>query len=404
MKPRQLTSGRWEIELRHPSLPKGRKSFTFDSEEEARRYQDNWQLMKQAKLAPPQSLLQSEDERDPTTLKRILLDWERSHAARTQKSAITCLLREVGAVRLQDADIKWLEEYIRNELKMKRRLTPHSITLRIHCLKQAIDNYLRLNQHIKIGNVTRLLPVRYAHYSDAERRLLVAAGHEVPRDQQRDRRLHPGEEARLRVALAGGALDGRPNRLHAATGPAMLALFDLIVNTGLRLLEAFRLKRADVDLERKVIRAQMSKLWHGKVAYKEVPISPALYEALRAYLSRRAVLPQAQLFPFLEEEEGLTTTAVTVRLSLRFARVFDYAGCPDLHEHDLRHEATCRWFELRNRDGSWMFRSEEIRKIMGWSANSNMPARYASFRAEDLSSRLWLSQDHDGQGRRDPAA
>lgn len=398
MKPRQLPSGRWELELRHPSLPKGRKSFTFDSEGEALQYAEGWKLMKKAGLAPPKSLVAPDDASAPVTLKRLLADWER-YAARTQKSTITCLIREIGHVRLQDATIKWLEDYV-HELKIKRRIKPNTIVLRVHCLKQAIDNYLRLNQHIKMGNVTRLLPKRYSAYNAIEQKLLAAADHPVPRNEARDRRLHPGEEDRIRAALAGQDLQGRPNRLANATGPAMLALFNTIAYTGLRLMEAYRLRRGDVDLERKVIRAQMSKLWHGKVAHKEVPIRPQLYDALRVYLAQRPVLPQGYLFPFLDEDGGITEAQATNRLSLRFRRVFEYAGCDDLHEHDLRHEATCRWFELRNADGSWMFRTEEIRKIMGWSANSNMPARYASFRAEDLSSRLWSAHDHHGQGRR----
>lgn len=60
-----------------------------------------------------------------------------------------------------------------------------------------------------------------------------------------------------------------------------------------------------------------------------------------------------------------------------------------MHEHDLRHEATCQWFELKGKDGHWLFRPEEIHKIMGWSPRSTMAQRYASFRGEDLASRLW---------------
>jgi integrase len=401
MKPRQLPSGRWELGVRHPSLPKGRKHFTFDTEAEALKYAEGWALMKQANLAPPKQLVAAEDTRAPVSLRRLLSDWEHSgHSAPSQKSAITRLLDEVGHVRLQDADIKWLEAYL-HELKIKRRIKPRTIRDRVLCLRQAIDHYLRLNQHIKLVNVVRLLPRRYAIYGQVEQKLLEAAGKDVPRDQERDRRLHPGEEPRIVAALRGEDLDGVPNRLPGATGPDMHALFVTILHTGLRLLEAYRLRRSQVDFERRVIRAQSSKLWDGKVAYRDVPMDPELYEELKKYLSSRGTaLPAAYLFPFLEEEGGLTFTQATNRLSLRFGRVFTYAGCPDLHEHDLRHEATCRWFERRNADGSWMFRPEEIRKIMGWSINSNMPARYASFRPEDLSSRLWAAQDNGQRGGR----
>ncbi len=55
----------------------------------------------------------------------------------------------------------------------------------------------------------------------------------------------------------------------------------------------------------------------------------------------------------------MTLKKVTQRLSDRFASAFRYACCPDLHEHDLRHEATCRWLELRDANGQWMFRLED---------------------------------------------
>ena len=77
----------------------------------------------------------------------------------------------------------------------------------------------------------------------------------------------------------------------------------------------------------------------------------------------------------------------TRRLSARFASLFRYADVPALTEHDLRHEATCRWFELRDPAGRWVFSDVEIARIMGWS-NLSMALRYASLRGEDLAARL----------------
>ena len=59
-KPRLKPSGKWEIGLRHPSLPGGRKYFTFDTEPEAVAYGQQWKLMKGAGLAPPVALTTSE--------------------------------------------------------------------------------------------------------------------------------------------------------------------------------------------------------------------------------------------------------------------------------------------------------------------------------------------------------
>ena len=75
------------------------------------------------------------------------------------------------------------------------------------------------------------------------------------------------------------------------------------------------------------------------------------------------------------------------RVSARFAVLFDYAQVPDFTAHDLRHEATCRWVELRSAGGGWLFSDVEICRIMGWS-DPRMMLRYASLRGEDLAARL----------------
>ncbi len=95
----------------------------------------------------------------------------------------------------------------------------------------------------------------------------------------------------------------------------------------------------------------------------------------------------------MTEEEGLTLKKVTQRLSDRFRIAFEYLGIHDLHEHDLRHEATCRWLEMRDSTGNWMFRLEEINRIMGWASGSTMAHRYASFRGDDLAQRMWAIPD-----------
>jgi integrase len=168
-------------------------------------------------------------------------------------------------------------------------------------------------------------------------------------------------------------------------------MFLVIVYSGLRLREAYTLKRGQVDLPNWVLRVQSSKQKRGKIVFRDVPIRPEAHQALTKYLSTRSLLPTANLFPFMEEEPGITLKKVTQRLSDRFASAFDYSGCKDLHEHDLRHEATCRWLELRDSMGNWMFRVEEVNKIMGWSANSTMAQRYASFRGSDLAQRMWAT-------------
>lgn len=387
-KPRRTSAGRWEIGLRHPSLPGGRKYFTFDTEEDAAGYAEQWRLMKQAGVDPPQELLRVAPGSTPT-LGFIVRAWASSGlAAPSQSSSLGSLFTEVGKVRLADASYTWLTGYV-ERLKVKHNLAPNSIRHRVQALGRAIDEYLRHNPKVILGNPTRLLPKGYSTYSDKDAALAAASGGRHKTDVQRDRRLHPGEEERIVRALSGHTREDRQRALQLVGGNALLTLFLLIAYSGLRLREAYQLRRGWVDLDSKVIRAQCSKQWRGKVKFRSVPIQPELHAALKAYLSTRALLPAAYLFPFMDEEDGLTLKQVTQRLSDRFRIAFEYAGIADLREHDLRHEATCRWLERRDATGNWMFRMEEVNRIMGWAPNSTMAQRYASFRGEDLAQRMW---------------
>lgn len=259
----------------------------------------------------------------------------------------------------------------------------------MQALGRAIDEHMRHNPGLVMVNPVRLLPKGYSSYSDIDAKLAEARGGKVKRDTARERRLHPGEQERIVSALSGHQRDDRERGLLLPGGNALLTLFLVIVWSGLRLREGYTLKRGSVDMAGKVIRVQSSKQWRGKVVFRDVPMRPEVHAALVEYLATRHLLPAADLFPFLTEDTGLTLKAVTQRLSDRFRSAFQYAGCHDLREHDLRHEATCRWLELRDAAGGWMFRAEEINRIMGWAPGSAMAQRYASFRAEDLARRMW---------------
>lgn len=395
-KPRQKASGKWEIGLRHPSLPGGRKYFTFDTEGEAIKYSQQWKLMKDSGLALPRELLDGDNGFGNIRLTRVLGEWEQSgYAAPSQLITLSTLNREVGTIKLTDASYKWLQGYIQ-WLKVSKQLTPQSIRHRVQALGRAIDEYLRNHPTLVMQNPARLLPKGYSAYSDIDTKLAQADGGEAKTNVQRDRRLRPGEEEKIIMVLSGYERPDRTRGLQLAGGNALLTLFKLILGTGLRLKEAATLKRSQVDMESKVIRAQNSKQWRGKVSFRDVPMAPSVHAALQEYLSTRAMLPSAWLFPFMEEEDANGYRIVGKRLSFRFRIAFNYMEIHDLHEHDLRHEATCRWLEMRDASGNWIFRLEEVNRIMGWAPGSTMAHRYASFRAEDMAAKLWRASAGPG--------
>ena len=99
-KARQKPSGKWEIALRHPALPGGRKYFTFDTREDAEEYARQWRLMKAAGLQPPAALTHSPSAAGSVRLVRVLGEWSESgFAAPSQIGTLKTLTREVGPVK-----------------------------------------------------------------------------------------------------------------------------------------------------------------------------------------------------------------------------------------------------------------------------------------------------------------
>lgn len=397
-KPRLKPSGKWEIGLRHPLLPGGRRYFTFDTEADANTYAEQWRLMKLAGIEPPAELLKPVERGE--TLGVLIRQWANSgHAAPSQQLTLSTLMREVGGVKLREATYPWLSGYVQS-LKVQQNLSPGSIRHRVQALSRAIDEYQRHNPDALVQNPVKLLPKGYSAYNDVDQRLVLAADKTVKRDTARDRRLKPGEEDAIVRALSGWQRPDRERGLLLVGGNALLAMFLLIVNSGLRLREAYTLRRNQIDMEGKVMRVQSTKQWRGKVVFRDVPMRPEVHRALADYMATRHLLPGAYLFPFLDEDGGIDLTTCSSRLSARYRIAFEYAGCDGLREHDLRHEATCRWLELKDARGMWMFRLEEINRLMGWSANSTMAQRYASFRGTDLAQRLWVNEEPAKPARR----
>ena len=289
---------------------------------------------------------------------------------------------EVALMRVSDVTVSWADAYVR-ELKVQKNLAPGTIRKRIGVLARVLDWYQVRDAESRGDksnyiNPLRLMPVGYSQYSRMEAPLVKSAGGKVKTDVKRDFRVGPEVEARVRSALPGEKRPGRERALEV--DPAFTMLFDLILDTGLRLSEAYKMRTDQVSGA--VLKVEGSKGSRGEIKPRVVPLKRDLREKLQTWCDGKTGL----MFPFWDgTPEGVRPT--TSRLSSRFGSLFDFAGSPELTEHDLRHEATCRWFELRSPSGGWMFSDIEICRIMGWT-RTDMALRYASLRGEDLSNRL----------------
>lgn len=367
----QPRGDKFQLRVKHPLLAKP-FFWTFSTREEAAAYGANLEAMLDRGIVPIELMPKEVGVgRDTRSLEAILKAYRGQGSLSPSEDALLATMEaELRPLRMTDITYAWAEAYVKG-LKEKRRLAPGSIRKRVGALARVIDWHHRVTTGRDQVNPLKLLPRGYSTYT---------ARDEVPAkvDVVRDRRLLPAEEAAVRLALSGVKREGRERAL--VVDPALQLMFDLVLDTGLRLSEAYRL-RCD-QLGAGFLRVEGSKGHRGAVKPRTVPLKPALREKVEKWCGGRVGL----MFPFWDgTSEG--RKRATSNLSARFAVLFDYAGVSDFTEHDLRHEAACRWFELRDGQGRWALSEIEICRVMGW-ASTKMALRYASIRGEDLVERI----------------
>lgn len=372
----QQRGKRFQLRVKHALLPKP-FFFTFSTEGEARAYGEQLDALLERGVVPVE-LLEKPAQRDDPLLVQAIREYSKTmRVASSDVEVLDRLVEETVGLRMSGLSFAWCEAYVKR-LKRENNLAPGTIRKRVGSLARVVDWYIRRTTapgDAAPANPLRMLPRGYSAYTGED----VAHGAVEKRDVARDRRIGWDELVSIQAALAGHK---RPDRERAlAVDDAFHLLFDLIVDTGLRLFEAYRLRVSSIDFRQGILNVEGSKGHYGVVRPRVVPMKPALAAKMRAWCGDRTGL----VFPFWDGSEE-SRKRTSNRLSQRFRSLFAYAAVPDLREHDLRHEATCRWVELRN-DKGWVFSEVEVCKIMGWT-DPRMMLRYASLRGSDLASRL----------------
>lgn len=367
-------SGRSQLRVTHRLLP--RPFFaTFDTAAEAQTYGTALHQMLDQGVVPVELQLPAERAaRENPALIELIRAYSKGFPLTDSDSALLdTLVKELLGVRMSHITAHWVDKFVA-DCKRKRHLAPGTIRKRVGVLARVVDWHLRQTGAAQ-ANPFRLLPRGYSVYSREDAAVVPAK-----RDVARDRRLAPDEAARIDAVLAGHKRDGRERAW--GPDPQFEMIYRLIVWQGLRLKEAYTARVEDVDLKARVLHVRGSKGHRGEARPRVVPIRPEVLPALQAWCKGRVGL----LFDYWDgTPEGARRAGAA--LSARFRTLFDYAGVPDFKEHDLRHEATCRWMSLRDKAGRWAFSEIEICRMMGW-ADPKIMMRYASLRGEDLAARL----------------
>ena len=340
---KQRSNGTWEYCFQKKGLL-DRTWLTFDSEDEGDRFAARMEELLGRGVLPPELA-----GGRLAKFKELLNLYEISNAiVDSDLQVLSTITRSIGLRDLSAFNYPWVEAWVKE--MQAEGLAPSTLIKRVGSLARCVDWGIRSGKLSLPNNPLRLLPRGYATKGRVEKERSWAG--------ERDRRLHEGEEQRIRGVLS----------------PTEELLFDMALETAMRLREIYTLSCSQIDLDRRTIFLDKTK--NG--SKRQVPISSTL-------LRKLSFVREADGFVFPYWQGSLDKRELekcSNKLSRMFANRFEKAGSPDLHFHDLRHEATSRLFERTN------LRDTEIASITGHK-DLRMLQRYANLRASTLVDRMW---------------
>lgn len=383
---RKIPTG-WQYRITRAKLLDKPIYLNFTDEVEGDAYVAKLEAMLDRGIVPPEISKKGEGY---SFLGELLTDYMTQFALPdSDKALLNTIYARLGTTRLQAIDYAWVEEWI-FRMKVELNLAPGTIRHHVGALGRCFDWAGNRNVVPLVINPIRRLPKNYASYSERDAALAKEHNekHKGRRDQERERRLLDGEDERIRAIINNAKPKHRERPMRLEYPEAHELIYDLALETAMRLSEIFTLTVDQVDLNNATIFLDRSKNGNKR----QVPLSSVAIEKLRRYLAlvknqeggmKGFEFDRGQLLPFWDGvQSAASRKKYTDRLSQRFGRIFENAECKDLNFHDLRHEATSRFFERTQ------LSEFEIMKITGHSS-TRMLKRYANLRASHLSKKLW---------------
>lgn len=382
----KLRGGRFELTVKRKAIREKPWYFTFDLEADAVKYGQHLEALLDSGIVPPELVdVVKQYSTIGDVVRKYLVE---RHVAAGDAEDLGVMLTRIGGVKLQSVNYKWVESWL-GEMKRVSNLAPSTIRHRIGALARCFDWAITQGVPELAPNPLRLLPKGYSTYTPSDRAFVQeTAGMEVKFNTERDRRLNPGEEERIRSVMNRDKPDGRERAFSLRSQAAIECMFDLAVETAMRMRETYTVRVSAIDLAQRTIFLPKTK--NGKV--RQVPLSSVALASIERYVEhvrdgtrgmKGFSLKDDRLFPWWDGRLDVAyLRATTTSLSQQYARIFEAAGCPDLNYHDLRHEATSRFFERTQ------LSEFEIMKITGHSS-IKMLSRYANLRGSSLAAKLW---------------
>jgi len=389
MATKRLRGSTWTYVVKRSGLLDRPVYLSFPSEEEGDAYVARLERLLDDGIVPPELV---EQQYAGLTISEAVREY--LHAAPvsvTDRSNLGVVMERIGTVKISALTYTWVESWVATMKRGNLNLSPSAIRHYVGAVARMWD-WCRRSNMVAGENPLRLLPRGYAKYGEHDQDALGKDA-EMREDISRDVRLAPEWEPRIRDVLAGGFRRVMPSGkaservMSLAFRESLLMLFDLALETAMRMREMVTLDIEQVDLDRRTVFLLKTK--NGDK--RQVPLSSVALDRMRAYL---ACLEQeggidgfaaknGKLFPWWDGRPGLVNiNRVIARVSRQYARIFDAAECPEFTFHDTRHEATCRLYERTK------LSDLQIAKITGHK-DLRMLMRYANLRGSDLAESLW---------------
>jgi integrase len=215
------------------------------------------------------------------------------------------VITDVGSRTLTEVDYTWAEAWIR-AMKLEKRLAPGSIRKRKGALSNVFDLIVRAHPTCLGSNPLDQLPHGYSGYDEYTRQALAEQGVDIPGDVERNRRVDPAEERRIVEVLKQRSV-AAPTVQEQAEAEGLSLMFQLALQTAMRMRELYTLQQAEIRIEEKTI--YLSKSKNGD--RRQVPLNRQARVLLEtSWVALDATREGGQFFRF-------GTAAPIPRLSLR---------------------------------------------------------------------------------------
>lgn len=241
---KSLPSGSFQISVRNKLLPKTLWA-TFDTYEQADAYARQLEGLLAQGIVPAALLERSTPSREIWTVSRCIAEYIRHNDVPLSEVKLLDTVRPLlAALSTGYLNYDWAEGWVRS-MKRDLNLAPSTIRHRHGALARCFDWMTRKHAEIMAQNPLRVLKRGFSTYSVEDRRALEANGKQGRDDVERDRRLEPGEEARI-LAL----LQSRPDER---------AFFVLALESAMRMRECYTLELSQVTLSKNTIHLERTK-------------------------------------------------------------------------------------------------------------------------------------------------